>query len=63
MSVVLLSLLIFELIQKAALNFILFLNIFKISKSYFEHFEKKIPCLVGCSFLKSFMQTFRIAKC
>ena len=30
MSVVLLSLLIFELIQKAALNFILFLNIFKI---------------------------------
>ena len=53
MSVVLLSLLIFELIQKAAPSFILFLNIFKISKSYFEHFEKKIPCLVGCFFLKT----------
>ena len=40
-------LLIFELIQQAAVvNFMLFLNILKISKTHFEHFERKIDCLL-----------------
>ena len=47
-------LLIFELIQQAAVvNFMLFLNIFKDSPKYhFEHFESKIDyfCHVGAFF-------------
>ena len=50
MSVVFLPLLlIFELIQQAALvNFMLYLNIFKILKSHFEHFEGKIAYFLLC---------------
>ena len=59
MSAVFLSLfLIFELIQQAALvNFMLFLNIFKILRKFnFEHFEGKIAYLlrlVGSFLLKT----------
>ena len=54
MSVIFLSLLlIFELIQHAALvNFMLFLNILKILKSFeenhFKHFEEKIAYPLTC---------------
>ena len=51
MSAVFLSLfLTFELIQQAALvNFMLFLNIFKILRKFnFEHFEGKIAYLLPC---------------
>ena len=51
MSAVFLSLfLIFELIQQAALvNFMLFLNIFKILRKFnFEHIEGKIAYLLPC---------------
>ena len=68
MSVVLFFLLlIYELIQQAALvNFMLLL---KISKSHFKYFERKIFCLVGSYFLKraqsfqnSTVQTAMISK-
>ena len=40
---------ILELIQQAALvNFILFLNILKILKSHFEHFEGQIAYPLTC---------------
>ena len=40
-------LLIFELIQQAAtVNFMLFLNIFKILKSHFEHLGEEIAYLL-----------------